>query len=202
MIGLQIVGALKQCETFPCVIDLDLVRNLSFAPPALNMTEMYHSLSSSDIDQEIKAALKAAFEKAKIDLGTENKVEKTGPGWQQRLNRINQDISELAARGESFILVDENQLRLGNDISRRAIPFIERDGLYGGVPSDDAAAITEIERQRQTGAAYIFFAWTAFWLLEYYSGMHDYLKSNYKSVLNNEYLVGFSLEAKTNGDKR
>ncbi len=91
-------------------------------------------------------------------------------------------------------MVDESQLRIKKTVSDRAIPFPEQHGQYWGPPVDDASAIREIERQREKGATHIIFAWPAFWWLDYYCGMHKYLKSNYKCVMQNDQVIAFALE--------
>jgi hypothetical protein len=106
---------------------------------------------------------------------------------------IPQDIAALVPAGESFILVDQD--RLGNEVAagRHSVPFLEQDGQYGGSPPDDATAIRELERLRQSGASFMVFAWPAFWWLEYYSGLREYLRSKFCCVMENERLVAFDL---------
>jgi hypothetical protein len=107
---------------------------------------------------------------------------------------IPQDIAALVPAGESFILVDQD--RLGSEVAagRRRIPFLERDGQYGGAPPDDATAIRELERlRRRSGPSFMVFAWPAFWWLDYYAGLRDHLGSKFRCVLKNERLVAFDL---------
>ncbi len=114
--------------------------------------------------------------------------------WWHRLHLIIQDITTLVPPAETFILVDEDQLGFSETVSdRRRIPFLERDGQYWGAPTDDETAIRELERLRQSGASFIVFAWTAFWWLDYYTGLHHYLRSKFRRVMENERLVIFDL---------
>ena len=76
---------------------------------------------------------------------------------------------------------------------RHSIPFLEKDGRYWGLPSDDEHAISELERLRAEGAKYIAFAWSSFWWLDFYSQFSEYLRTHYVSVLENERLVVFKL---------
>jgi Glycosyl transferase family 2 len=115
--------------------------------------------------------------------------------WNQRLDFVRHDIETLIPVGESFILVDGNHWGAEVSVGRRAIPFIERDGVYWGSPSDDAAAIQEVERHRRMGARFVVFGWPAFWWLDYYCGFRDYLESKFLCVLKNSRLVAFDLSS-------
>ncbi len=100
----------------------------------------------------------------------------------------------MIPRGESFILVDEDDWGTEDVMAgRRCIPFLQRGGQYWGSPADDEAAIREFEQLRREGASFIAFAWPAFWWLEYYSGFHRYLRSEFRCVLENDRLVVFDL---------
>lgn len=103
------------------------------------------------------------------------------------------EIKNLVPGNESFILIDEYQFQTtGEFAGRTAIPFIEKNGVYWGPPEDDAQAIGEIKRQREKGVAFIIFAWPGFWLLDYYKGMHDYIKANSNCLVHNDRLVIFN----------
>lgn len=113
-----------------------------------------------------------------------------------RLRLASQELSALIPEGETFILVDQDQWWMGLVVDdRHRIPFLEREGQYWGPPPDDDTAIREFERLRQSGASFIVFIWPAFWWLEYYSGLHRYLCSRFRCVLNNARLVVFDLRS-------
>jgi hypothetical protein len=114
--------------------------------------------------------------------------------WFHRLKLALGEISTLIPAGESFVLVDEDNWEIHVGDSRRAIPFLERDGRYWGPPPDDETAIRELERLRQTEApSFIVFGWPAFWWLEYYTEFQRYLRSRFKCLLENERVVLFEL---------
>lgn len=103
------------------------------------------------------------------------------------------EIKHLIPENETFILVDADQFHISGEFAGRiAIPFLEKNGVYWGPPADDAQAIWEIKRQRERGAAFIIFAWPGFWLLNYYKGMHDYIKANSNCLVHNDRLVIFN----------
>jgi hypothetical protein len=76
---------------------------------------------------------------------------------------------------------------------RYAIPFIERDGVYWGRPTDDAMAITELERLREAGARILVFGSNAFWWFEHYSGFADHVRDRYRCVAKDDHLVAFDM---------
>src|SRR2546430_5606434 len=76
---------------------------------------------------------------------------------------------------------------------RRYIPSLKKGGGYWGKPADDAAAIRELERQRESGASFIVFVSSTFWWLEYYAGFREYLCERFPCVRENEQIVVFDL---------
>jgi SAM-dependent methyltransferase len=121
-------------------------------------------------------------------------------GLMRWLHLTAQDLAALISPGDAFILVDDayiqalqEQFKVEIAVGRQAIPFLERDGQYWGPPPDDITAVQELERLRRSGANFIVFAWSAFWWLDYYSGLHHHLQSQFRCVLEHERLVVFEL---------
>jgi succinoglycan biosynthesis protein ExoV len=115
--------------------------------------------------------------------------------WYYDVQRALQEISTVVGPGETFILVDEGQWGETRLIpGRRSIPFLEKEGHYWGLPSDDEQAISELERLRAEGARYIAFAWSSFWWLDFYTGFRDYLRSHFAPVLESERLIVWILD--------
>jgi hypothetical protein len=117
--------------------------------------------------------------------------------WLHRFPQAREEIAERIPLGESLILVDQEELGSAVAPWCNTIPFLERDGRYWGAPPDDATAIQELVRLRQSGANFIVFAWPAFWWLDYYAKLHDYLRSRFPCVLENERLILFDLRPST-----
>ncbi|MBW4423605.1 MAG: glycosyltransferase family 2 protein [Nostoc desertorum CM1-VF14] len=113
--------------------------------------------------------------------------------WSERLEIAMQEIASVIPSGKRLILVDENQWGCEMLPEFDALPFLEHEGQYWGAPLDDEIAIQEIERMRQAGASFMVIAWPAFWWLDYYSGLRNYLSSNFRCVLENSRLVVFDL---------
>jgi hypothetical protein len=115
--------------------------------------------------------------------------------WNHRLRLCKLDLESLISPEDTFILVDQN---VANDeLSRNghAIPFLEQDGQYFGPPADDACAIREVDRWRQSKAVFIAFIWPAFWWLQHYQAFHRHLRANYRRVIENDRMVVFDLHS-------
>lgn len=112
--------------------------------------------------------------------------------WDRRRQAAVDELTELIPADASYVLVDQDQLR---DVlpEAGAIPFIERDGMYWGPPNDSATAIQELDRLRVLGPAFLVFAWPAFWWLEHYSELSDYLSRNYPRMAESANLIVFDL---------
>jgi O-methyltransferase len=118
---------------------------------------------------------------------------KTTWQWMYQLYLTAQDIGRLTSPGDTLILVDQAQFGSMVTAGRQAIPFLERDGQYWGLPKDDRTAIAEVERLRHSGARFIALAWPAFWWLEYYDTFHRYLCAQFPCILRNDRLLLFDL---------
>ena len=73
---------------------------------------------------------------------------------------------------------DDELLRLG--AARRAWHFPQQeDGVWAGYhPADSAEAIAHLEALRDRGATHILIPQTAFWWLDYYTGLRDRLMTS------------------------
>ena len=106
------------------------------------------------------------------------------------------EIMTIASPGDSFILVDDEQVRYALGKESAAIPFSEKDGKYWGPPADDESAIHEFERLLERGSNFLMIAWPSFWWLDYYKEWHQHILNNFPCILKNERLVVFDLRSK------
>ncbi len=112
-----------------------------------------------------------------------------------RLRAAIGQIEKLVPADETLILLDEDRWALDGSLSGRTVlPFLECDGMYCGMPENDANAIAELERLRaESGANYFVVGWPGFWWLDYYTGFAAHLRSSFPSLLSNDDLVVFGL---------
>ena len=120
-------------------------------------------------------------------------IVKSNDEWNSRVDLLKRDIAGVIPLGHSLILVDDNKLGAEATVGYCTKQFIEKDGCYWGAPPDDNAAISELECMCRNGASFIAFAWPAFWWLDYYEGMHEYLCTNFTRLLENDRLVVFDM---------
>lgn len=112
--------------------------------------------------------------------------------WCEHLTTFQKGLVESIPAGAKFILIDEEQT--GAEFTdRQAIPFLEKDGIYWGLPPDEETAVSELERLRQSGAGFLALAWPAFNWLDYYPRFHQYLRRNFPCVRENSSLIVFNL---------
>jgi len=114
--------------------------------------------------------------------------------WLRQVKQSGKELESIISKEEAFILVDENTLRDEKFAKWRTVPFLEHEGQYWGLPSDDDTAIRELERLRQAGANFIVFAWPSFWWFDHYSQFNHYLRSKFPCVQKSDHLVAFNLQ--------
>jgi hypothetical protein len=113
--------------------------------------------------------------------------------WDQRVQVAAQKIMRIVEPGREFVLIDSDQWGLSEVGTSRALPFLERDGIYWGPPVDDATAIRELERARSAQATHIVFGWPAFWWLDYYEDFRRYVEQNFSCVARDSFVTIFDL---------
>ncbi|MEH2232632.1 MAG: glycosyltransferase family 2 protein [Nostoc sp.] len=112
----------------------------------------------------------------------------------QSMVDLGQELEPFIPGEQEYILVDMNQFGQHQLLENsQSIPFLEKNRLYWGPPTDDAIAIQEFERLHGAGASFIVFGWPAFWWLDYYIEFARYLRTKFRCVLENERLVVFDL---------
>jgi SAM-dependent methyltransferase len=141
----------------------------------------------------VRAVPRSEAAEAIYRLRARRREARAGEPWVERIRHAAEELVTLVPHGVPFILIDEDRIRAELDPAHRALPFPEHDGQYWGPPTDDAAAVEELERLRQRGAMFAVVAWPAFWWLAFYAGLARELRSRYPCLLDNERLVVFDL---------
>lgn len=120
--------------------------------------------------------------------------------WAKRLQGLADDVQRLTAADDTVILVGEECFDADLVSDRRILPFLERNGIYQGEPADDTTAIRELDRMRGAGADLLVFGWPAFWWLDYYTELGDYLDMKARCVLRNSRAIVFDLQREPETD--
>jgi glycosyltransferase involved in cell wall biosynthesis len=117
-------------------------------------------------------------------------------GWWSQISAAIADIASVVPEGGSFILADQDGWASGARIAGRVrVPFLERHGLYGGPPADDAEAIAELERQRDAGQRFFVVGFPHLWYLDHYEGLCAWLRTHARARLRNDRVAIFELQA-------
>ncbi len=116
--------------------------------------------------------------------------------WFHRLSLSLDEIAAVIDPRDRFLLADLDEWGLRPTAVRWPLPFPERDGVWWGVPADDAEAIAELERERAGGVGYLVVAWPAAWWLEHFSGFARWLRERFACVLENPRICIFDLHQK------
>jgi hypothetical protein len=112
--------------------------------------------------------------------------------WREQYYTLVRELAAHVPATGAIALADEAQFGRAK-IGPRTVPFPERDGQYAGPPADDAAALSELDRLRRSGATHFAVAWPAFWWLDHYPAFGSHLQSNFRCVLRNDRVVLFEL---------
>jgi len=114
--------------------------------------------------------------------------------WHFAMKQAARELRAVVPADARIIVVDDGAFGAGFVRHRQAAPFLEREGQYWGPPPDDAAALVELARLQNEGAAYVAVAWPAFWWLEHYPALAERLNGQ-RRVVDNERLIVFQLTA-------
>jgi glycosyltransferase involved in cell wall biosynthesis len=120
--------------------------------------------------------------------------------WTLRVGRAARDLKSLIPTSVTCILLDDGAFGDGMAANLNVRAFPEEGGEYAGPPPDDETAVSELERMREDGAAFLAFGWPCFWWLTYYRGFADHLNKNFCRVLENSRLVVFDLRSPRRND--
>jgi hypothetical protein len=112
--------------------------------------------------------------------------------WLASALKFHDIVDTRIAPMEKLILVDAQQWD-GFFPDRFVLPFLERNGEFWGLPTDDQVAIDELERLRHCGASFFVVPWTSFWWLDAYPKFFRYLRGRYACTTDKSFCTIFSL---------
>jgi len=112
--------------------------------------------------------------------------------WGERFWQSMAEFRAVAPNEAPFVLLDDGEFYAKLDKESGSIPFLEKDGEYWGRLPDGASALSEMEGLRRERARCVVILWPAFWWLEEYPELNEYL-SGFSCLLRNERIIVFSL---------
>jgi len=107
----------------------------------------------------------------------------------EAIRRIRQQVPD----NEQLILIDEGNWRLNDKVGCTVLPFLEKDGVYWGLPESEEVAVAELHRMQRSGAGYVAVCWPALWWLESYGSLNRVLRSDHDCVYESNSVVIFRL---------
>jgi hypothetical protein len=152
------------------------------------LTERLASERAADAERD--AVLNRARESLTSRIGDikalASRIEQTQ--YRREVQRIRDLVERQVPAGSVVAVVsrgDDELLALGR---RRGWHFPRTDkGVYAGHhPADSAAAIAHVEELRKRGAGYLLIPRTAFWWLEHYKELREYLEYRCRRVWRDE----------------
>jgi hypothetical protein len=148
------------------------------------------------------ASVEAQWEALETHIGTVDKLQRQ-KGWRarsyfHRLSDALREIESCTEPGETVLVIDETRWALDPDVrGRRFLPFLELAGQYAGLPPNDAAAISEIDRMViDYGAMKVAIAWQSFWWRDHYREFIAHLSGRGSLVLESANVMIFDVPAR------
>lgn len=84
------------------------------------------------------------------------------------LRTLGLELKRLTPEKSLIVAADFGDPTVFYYAERKGWNFLEKDGIYGGHPSNSAVAMDDLEQLRNRGATHIvFYSWTAWWLVYY-----------------------------------
>lgn len=105
---------------------------------------------------------------------------------------VSEVLDVIPDAGPAVIVDEDFRSHLGTYLE--TYPLLERAGQFWGLPPDSETAIRDLERMRQSKAKWMVFGRQAFWWLDEYPGLREYLDLNAVKKFETEHclIFGFS----------
>ena len=160
-----------------------------------NYTLKPASLKRKEYLERYDHRVRALQSHLRLTKGTEGDAEAwRRVAWSPRLDAALGDIDRTIPKGCSLVLADEDQWSTGGEVAgRRAVPLVERDGVYWGAPADDGQALAELQKHLRGGIQYVAVGWPAFWWLDHFQALTQFLTRHGQCLLSNDRVVVFAV---------
>jgi pyruvyltransferase len=180
----QVTGAGFKYRDYYSVFGLD-AQPLHLQPSAtlndiLRAITPYSRAGISQLKQQLRATVASIRDSVRPLTAAEITAKQEAQAeWQQRAERVRGLVNELVPADAVLVMADEDQMR---HLIRPCRPFLERNGQYWGPPGSATEAIDELNRQIDSGAAWLLITWLMFWVLKQYPSFQGYLQTNHRLV--------------------
>lgn len=112
--------------------------------------------------------------------------------WFHRLQRAVDQLLDIIPEGSEFVLIDAESWDLPREFSGRKVrPFITFDGLDGGPPADDEAAILYLNALVRDELPFLAVGWPCFWWFDEYPRFSRQLHALADRVSQNDAVIIF-----------
>lgn len=118
-----------------------------------------------------------------------------GYAWMTDMLSLPDALVQVIPEGATFLFIEENTLGGRFVSNRKALPFMERDGAYWGLPPDGATAAAEVRRLCRSGAEFLVIIRSCFWWLEAYPELDELLRAKCSRILDDHRAIVFDLRA-------
>ncbi|MFC1776790.1 class I SAM-dependent methyltransferase [Pseudomonadota bacterium] len=113
--------------------------------------------------------------------------------WVQRVLESALDIVDVIPQGNSFVLIDNDQMGHEFEPKRHVIRLPENENWYWETPPDEDSAINAVKNLKSNGASHLVIAWPAYWWLDQRPILRRYLMSEFLLLLQNDRVLLFEL---------
>ena len=114
--------------------------------------------------------------------------------WRQKIAA--RELSAYLKNDTRWALVDDNQWDRAFFSDPAPASFFADP--FAGPPASDDEAIARVEQLKGGGCRFLVFAAPSAWWLSHYTGLHQYLASHFKCLINNQRITVFDLQAGCN----
>jgi SAM-dependent methyltransferase len=114
--------------------------------------------------------------------------------WRRQTSELYETLKEDAGRMTAVAVAGLHEINLGAIPGLDVLPFIERGGVFWGMPASSDEAITEVLRIQQMGVDAIAFAWNSWWLFTTYPALREHLSSSYRGIRKNDVVEMWDLK--------
>jgi hypothetical protein len=102
--------------------------------------------------------------------------------WMHLLLEAKHSAEELIPAGTKILLIDQAGFGSTFAPQHQTLPFLEKEGIYWGIPENDAVATTEFLRMINDGIDFVAVGFPCFWWLTHYPEFERNLRQKTESL--------------------